>query len=120
MAKINTDRKLRRKFRVSKNLVGTPERPRIQVFRSNRYIYAQAIDDTTGRIMASCSSLVLKKVKDAAKVKKTEESKKIGEVLGGALLKKGVKAALFDRSSYAYHGRVQNLAEGLRSAGLTV
>ena len=113
---VNTDRKLRRVYRVRKNLKGTKERPRVSVFRSNRYIYAQAIDDSTGQVVAAFSSLKIKE----EKVSKKDIAKKVGEGLSQILVKKGVTAALFDRGSYAYHGRVQMVAEGLRSGGLQV
>ncbi len=111
------DRVLRRKLRVSANIWGTNERPRIAVFRSNMYLYAQAIDDEARTTLASSSTL---KKDKGAKLKKSEAAKEAGKVLGKILLDKNIKSGVFDRNRYAYNGRVKMLAEGLREAGLKI
>lgn len=98
---------------------GTNERPRISVSRSNKYIYAQAIDDVKRVTIVSSSSKTLKKVNDLA-TKKTEDAKKVGIALAKLMIEKQIKKAVFDRGEYAYNGRVKALAEGLREAGLII
>jgi len=105
----------RRKKRVRKKIFGTPERPRLCVFRSNRHIYAQIIDDTKGITLASASTLE----KDLrANNINCELSRKVGNLIGKRALEKGIKKVVFDRSGYKYHGNVKSLAEGAREAGL--
>jgi len=98
MKDINKTR-IRRKKRVRAKISGTAERPRLSVFKSNRYIYAQLIDDTVGRTLAAASG---------------KESKKVGVALAEKAKKQGIKAAVFDRGAYQYHGRVRALAEAFR------
>lgn len=112
------DRITRRKRRVSSNFNGTKERPRVAIHRSNKYIYAQAIDDVNKVTLVSFSSLQLKKNKD--KQNKTSKAKQVGIELGSLLKEKKVKTCIFDRSRFLYHGRVQAVAEGLREAGIQV
>jgi large subunit ribosomal protein L18 len=119
MTKINFDRKLRRKRRISANIKGTETKPRISVFRSNRYIYAQAIDDKREKLY-SFSDFDLKKEADYKKGKKGEDSKKIGVGLAKKLIENKIKTGIFDRGSYAYNGRVKAVAEGLREGGLKI
>ncbi len=119
--KITTNRTMRRKMRVSSRIFGTPKRPRIVVYRSNHYIYAQAIDDVSKKTMATYSSLQLKKAnKTDAKVTKSDQAKQVGVKLAQLLTEKKIKEAVFDRSRYAYNGRVKVLAEGLREGKLKV
>jgi len=120
MTNINLDRKSRRKRRVSSDIHGTNDRPRISIFRSNRYIYAQAIDDIKRKTILSFSNCDLKKDTDFKKGKKREDSKKIGIGLAKKLIEKKIKTGIFDRGSYAYNGRVKALAEGLREGGLKI
>ena len=96
-------REQRRKKRISLQYFGTDKRPRITIFRSNRYIYAQAVDDEKRKTLLTQSA-----------GKKIESAKKMGIKLAEALTKKGIKSVIFDRGSYAYHGRVAAVAEGLR------
>lgn len=110
----------RRKKRVSSNITGTKDRPRIVIFRSNKYIYAQAIDDIDKKTLMSVSSILLKKDKGYVKSKKTDEAKKIGILLATALKEKKIVTGVFDRSRYAYNGRVKAVAEGLREGGLKI
>ena len=120
MTNINLDRKLRRKRRVSSNIRGTGDRPRISIFRSSKYIYAQAIDDVTKKTLLSFSNADLKKEKDFKKGKKSEDSKMIGVGLAKKLIEKKILSGVFDRGSYTYNGRVKALAEGLREGGLKI
>jgi large subunit ribosomal protein L18 len=103
----------RRHRRVRKRIVGTPERPRLAVFRSNRQIYAQIIDDTEGKTIAAASSL-----KDANGADPKAKAKAVGAALADRAVKAGVKTVAFDRGGFMYHGRVQALAEGAREGGL--
>ena len=118
---MGTDTRLareRRHARVRKNVKGTSDRPRLCVFRSLKYIYAQAIDDTAGHTMASASSLD-PEIKDKVDgKKKTEGAGLIGALMAQRLLNKGIKQVVFDRGGYKYHGRVKALAESARKAGL--
>lgn len=111
---ITTDRKIRRKKRVSMNIVGSAEKPRISVYRSTKNIYAQAIDDTTEKTLCAAHS------KTVTNGKKAEESFEVGKKLGALLKEKNITKAVFDRGPYTYLGRVQRLAEGLREAGIQV
>lgn len=120
MTNINLDRKLRRKRRISANIRGTSDRPRISIFRSSRYIYVQAIDDVNRKTLLSFSNLNLKASADFKKGKKREDSKKIGFELAKKLIEKKILVGIFDRGSYAYNGRVKAVAEGLREGGLKI
>jgi len=105
----------RRKARVRKKVKGTGERPRLTVFRSNKHIYAQVIDDTTGVTLAAAST----KVKGFdAKLDKSGAARKVGETIGKLAITKGVEKVVFDRSGYQYHGRIKALADAAREAGL--
>lgn len=110
---------LKRKKRVRKKISGTPEKPRITVFRSARHIYAQVVDDTTGSTLASASSLENVVREDLAKFKnKIALSLFVGKLLGERAVQKGIKKVVFDRNGFLYHGRVKALSEGARKAGL--
>ena len=108
----------RRQARVRKKITGTAERPRLNVYRSNKHIYAQIIDDTASRTIAAVSTRTKELVADAGKLKKAEIAKKVGELIGRLAVDKGVASVVFDRSGYIYHGRVKALADGAREAGL--
>lgn len=112
--KIDKRKKVHAKLR--KNLVGTAERPRVSVFRSNSEIYAQIIDDSTGNTMVSFSSTA--KTVTSQKGTKIEIAKIVGVELAKAATAAGVESVVFDRSGYIYHGRVKALAEGAREGGL--
>ena len=103
----------KRHRRVRKKVVGTPERPRLAVFRSNRHIYAQVIDDVAGRTLASSSTLAAKKGDDPKAL-----AKEVGRALASKAKDAGVTAVAFDRGGFMYHGRVQALADGAREGGL--
>lgn len=108
----------RRHRRVRVRVQGTAERPRLNVFRSLRHIYAQLVDDTVGHTLASAGTLDEELRGELKKLKKTEQAKLVGQMLAKRALEKGVKQVVFDRGGYKYHGRVKALAEGARSAGL--
>jgi len=103
----------RRHARVRKRVSGTGERPRLAVFRSNRHIYAQLIDDLTGRTIVAANSLETK-----ATGAKSETAKAVGKLVGERATQAGISAVVFDRAGYRYHGRVAELADGAREAGL--
>ena len=119
MTKIMHDRKTRRIHRVRGQIFGTSEIPRVSVYRSNKFIYVQAIDDQKRKTIAAASSFSLSK-KDTDKVKKSEQALAVGKQLAQQLDKKGVKKGVFDRGRYAYLGRVKALATGLREGGLKI
>jgi large subunit ribosomal protein L18 len=107
--------RLRRHRRVRKRVVGTAERPRLAVFRSNSGIEAQLIDDQAAKTLAAASSLHLKKT---FKGNKTAQAAEVGKTLAEAAKKAGVEAVVFDRGGYLYHGRVKALADAAREGGL--
>ena len=108
--------RLRRHRRVRGKIRGSAERPRLLVFRSNRGIFAQLVDDDTGRTLASASWTGLPK---SFKGDKTEQAAEVGKQLAEAAKKAGVETAVFDRGGYLYHGRVKALADGAREGGLS-
>jgi len=107
--------RLRRHRRVRGKVAGTAERPRLVVFRSNRGIEAQLIDDDAGRTLAAASWKQLPKSFEGTK---TEQAREVGKALAANAKKAGVDGCVFDRAGYLYHGRVQALAEGAREGGL--
>lgn len=107
--------RLRRKKSVRKNLSGTADRPRISVFRSNKYIYVQAIDDVSRVTLVGLSE---RNVKIDNKLSKVEKANQIGESFGKLMKEKKIDQAVFDRSGYRYHGRVKALADGVRNSGI--
>lgn len=111
---------MRRRRRVSANIIGTKERPRISVFRSNKYIYAQAIDDADRITVAAFSSFQLQKKQSLAKLKKSEAAKQVGIELAKLLKGKKILSGVLDRNIYTYLGRVKALTEGLREGGLII
>lgn len=110
--------RLIRHARVRKKIGGTTEMPRLNVFRSNRYIYAQIIDDTQGRTLVSASSMDPSLKEGLAGLNKTEASRLVGKTVGERALQAGISQVVFDRGGYIYTGRVASLAEGAREAGL--
>jgi large subunit ribosomal protein L18 len=116
MALSKNDRRDRIRFRIRKTVSGTEQRPRLAVFRSNKEIYAQLIDDVTGKTITAASSR--DKDIDASKVNKTEAAKMVGKSIAEKASKAGVESVTFDRGGYLYHGRVKSLAEGAREGGL--
>lgn len=108
----------KRKKRVRSRVIGTSERPRLNVFRSLKHIYAQAIEDTTGKTLASASSLSSELKGSLRYPGNVEAAKKVGELIAKKCLEKGIQKVVFDRSGYLYHGRIKALAEAARSSGL--
>lgn len=116
MALTKTERKKRIHKRIRKTSVGTPERPRLSVYRSNKEIYAQLIDDNTGTTLVSASS----RDKELSKAKgtKSEIASQVGKAIAEKALKAGIEKVSFDRGGNLFHGRVKSLADGAREAGL--
>jgi large subunit ribosomal protein L18 len=108
--------RLKRRRRVRAKVAGTPERPRIAVFRSNRGIHAQLIDDVAGRTLAHVSWTE----QDLRGLKPMEQAERAGRTLAERAQGAGITTAVFDRGGYRYHGRVKAFAEGVREGGLTV
>ena len=111
-------RRQRRHRRVRVTVRGTPERPRLNVFRSLHHIYAQVVDDSVGRTLVAASTLDAEVRQRVDELKKADQAKLVGELLARRALEHGVKQVVFDRGGYRYHGRVKALAESAREAGL--
>lgn len=110
--------RLKRKQRIRKKLSGTPERPRLSVFRSARHIYAQVIDDSRGHTLTSASSLEKAIGELTDKGDKTVVANRIGKLVAERAIEKGVKSVVFDRNGFLYHGRVKAVSDGARKGGL--
>lgn len=108
-------RKLRRQIRIRKKIKGTKDRPRLSVFKSNRFIYAQLINDEEGKTIIGMSE---KHLSEKTKLKKKEMAKALGVILAKKAMEKKIKKAVFDKGSYRYQGRVSALADGAREGGL--
>ena len=113
----NADR-LKRHERVRNKISGTPERPRLCVFRSLSHIYAQIIDDVAGKTLVSCSTLDKAVAESVKELTKKEAAKVVGTELAKRALEKGITEVVFDRGGYIYTGRVECVADGAREAGL--
>ena len=112
MTNKKVERRIKIKYRIRKSVNGTAERPRLSVFRSNKQIYAQVINDLTGHTLASASSLGLEKMP------KKEQAAKVGELVAEKAKAAGITSVVFDRNGYLYPGRVKELADGARKGGL--
>jgi large subunit ribosomal protein L18 len=110
--------RMKRKKRVRSHLKGTLERPRLNVFRSLKHIYAQAIVDTDGKTLVSASTLSPELKEGLGYSGNVDAAKKVGELIAKKCLEKGIQKVVFDRNGYLYHGRVKALAEAARSKGL--
>jgi large subunit ribosomal protein L18 len=119
LKKVNSNKKReQRHLRVRKTVHGTPERPRLNVYRSLNHVYAQIIDDTVGKTLVSASTLD-KDIKEKLTATGNKEAAKvIGKIVAERALEKGIETVVFDRGGYIYHGRVKELAEGAREGGL--
>ncbi|MCQ2196643.1 MAG: 50S ribosomal protein L18 [Bacteroidaceae bacterium] len=106
------ERRIKIKYRVRKNISGTAERPRMTVFRSNKQIYVQIINDLTGTTLCSASSLGMESMP------KKEQAQKVGELAAKKALEAGITSVVFDRNGYLYHGRVKEVADAARNGGL--
>jgi len=113
MALSKTEKRQKIKRRVRRNIFGTAERPRLSVYRSNKEIYAQLVDDNAGVTLASASSREAK-----ADGTKTEQSTAVGKLIAEKAKAKGVETVIFDRNGFIYHGRIKALADGAREGGL--
>ena len=116
MSLTKQERRQRIKYRIRKRLSGNGERPRMTVYRSNKQIYVQLVDDLTGKTLGAASS----KEKEIAtqKVNKIDQAKLVGKRIAELAKEKGIDTVVFDRNGYLYHGRVKNLAEAARESGL--
>ena len=114
MSLTKSDRRQRIRFRIRKIISGTAAKPRLSVFRSNKEIYAQLIDDANGVTLLAASS----REKGVSKGTNVEVATAVGKLVAEKALKAGIDAVTFDRGGYLYHGRIQSLAEGARAAGL--
>jgi len=110
--------RLRRHKRVRRTVSGTPERPRLNVFRSLEHMYAQIIDDARGHTLASASTIEAELRDELQSLNKTEQARRVGAALAKRAQAAGVKLVVFDRGGYRYHGRVKALADASREAGL--
>lgn len=108
-----SERRLKIKAHIRTKISGTPEKPRLTVFRSNAQIYAQVIDDISGKTLAHASSILVKE-----KMTKTQQAAMVGELIAKNAMEAGVSTVVFDRNGFLYHGRVKQLAEAARNAGL--
>ena len=115
--KTKAERRIWRKKRIRKKVQGSPERPRLSVFRSASHIYAQVIDDDTHKTVVAASSLS-KEISKEDKPNKTEIAKKVGALLAQKCIENNIKRVVFDRNGFVYHGRIRALAEGARESGL--
>lgn len=113
MSTVKTERRTKLKKKIRSRIFGTAQKPRLSVFRSNKDIYAQIIDDVKGSTLASASS---KSLKD--KSTKTEKAAIVGKLIAEKAIQAGVETVIFDRNGYLYHGRVKSLADGAREGGL--
>jgi len=118
MIKLDTSKQRHRKrhLRARGQVKGTPQRPRLNVFRSLSHVYVQVIDDTIGHTLAAASSLE-SEVREAG-AKKADQARLVGKILARRALEKGIRQVVFDRGGYRYHGRVKALADAAREAGL--
>ncbi|MBN1619033.1 50S ribosomal protein L18 [Candidatus Dojkabacteria bacterium] len=114
MKKTKNEKRIRRKLHLRKKLWGTGSAPRVSVFRSNRYLYAGAVDDDLSKVIVGiCEKKMIKSGE-----KPVERAARIGEEFGKGLMKKKINKIVFDRSGYKFHGRVKAFAEGIRKAGI--
>lgn len=107
------ERRVKIKYRVRNKISGTTERPRMSVFRSNKQIYVQIIDDLSGKTLVAASSLGM-----TEKVTKKEQAAKVGEMIAKKAQEAGITTVVFDRNGYLYHGRVKEVADAARNGGL--
>jgi large subunit ribosomal protein L18 len=112
MANNKTDKRIRLKKKIRVKIQGTEARPRLTVFRSNKFIYAQVINDVTGKTLAEASDIKI------TKGTKIERAKEVGRAIGAACLKKNIKKVVFDRNGFKYTGRIKLVADEARAAGL--
>jgi large subunit ribosomal protein L18 len=117
MKTTKSQKRISRHVRIRAKIKGTTERPRVAIFKSNKFTYAQVIDDTTGKTLIAISDYAGKKAK-AGTGTKVEKATANGKALAEALKKQGIETVVFDRGGFKYHGRIKALADGLREAGI--
>jgi large subunit ribosomal protein L18 len=117
MALSKTEKRVKIKLRIRKRIKGTPEKPRVSVYRSNKQIYVQAVDDVNRITLASASSREKEFASSTGK-KKSDIASLVGKRFAAVCKEKGIESVVFDRSGYQYHGRVKSLADGAREGGL--
>ncbi|MGD2269632.1 MAG: 50S ribosomal protein L18 [Desulfobacterales bacterium] len=120
MAALNlrTQSRIKRKKRIRKKVFGTPERPRLCVFRSSRHIYTQVIDDASRHTLAAASTVEKAAKKSAEAGGKTDSAHQIGKLIAQRAIDQGIKKVVFDRNGFLYHGRVRAVSDGAREGGL--
>nr|AKQ01647.1 50S ribosomal protein L18, large subunit ribosomal protein L18 [uncultured Ignavibacteria bacterium Rifle_16ft_4_minimus_20697] len=119
MIKRENNSRLRSKIRIRKKVFGTPEKPRLSIYRSLNNIYGQIIDDSNGKTLASASSLSKEIAEDIKSAKgKTAKSKLVGKLVAQKAVEQNISTVIFDRNGFKYHGRVHAFAEGAREGGL--
>lgn len=107
----------KRKIRIRKKISGTAERPRLVIFRSNKHIYAQLVDDVAGKTLAAASTLAMAKGEENARLTK-EVASKVGQEIAKLAKERNIETCVFDRNGFLYHGRVKALADGAREGGM--
>lgn len=113
------DKKLKKKLTISSRIKGTKDRPRLSVFRSNKYIYGQIIDDSKGETLVGVSEKDLKTSLKKEKNNKTHKAKELGSILAKKAIEKKIERVIFARGIYRYHGRIKSFIEGAREGGLS-
>ncbi len=111
-------KRMERHYKIRNRIAGTPERPRLNIYRSAKHIYAQVIDDATGVTLVSASTMDKELRDKVAELTKSDAAKLVGQTVGQRAKEKGINAVVFDRGGYLYHGRVKVLADGARESGL--
>lgn len=111
-------KRMERHYKIRNRIAGTPERPRLNIYRSAKHIYAQVIDDATGVTLVSASTQDKELQDKVAELTKSDAAKLVGQTVGQRAKEKGINTVVFDRGGYLYHGRVKVLAEGARESGL--
>ena len=119
LKKVNRNvKRMERHYKIRNKIAGTPQRPRLNIYRSAKHIYAQVIDDATGVTLVSASTADKEIIDKVAELTKSEAAKLVGQTVGQRAKEKGIDTVVFDRGGYLYHGRVKVLADGARESGL--
>ena len=119
LKKVNRNvKRMERHYKIRNKIAGTPQRPRLNIYRSAKHIYAQVIDDATGVTLVSASTADKEIIDKVAELTKSEAAKLVGQTVGQRAKEKGIDTVVFDRGGYLYHGRVKLLADGARESGL--
>lgn len=111
-------KRIERHYKIRNKVAGTPDRPRLNIFKSSKHIYAQVIDDATGITLVSASTADKELREKVAELTKTDAAKLVGQTVGQRAKDKGINTVVFDRGGYLYHGRVKVVADGARESGL--